>query len=153
MTDSLERLPASKLQRGQPGNDALARDREPRDPHVAKALAAMKADPSRRWTVAALARTGGLSRAAFARRFTRELGMAPFRWLTEHRLRLAQTRLVETDLGLAGIATEVGYDSEFAFAKAFKRWIGVAPGMYRRLAVGLPVRRSSGHGPSFRAAA
>jgi transcriptional regulator GlxA family with amidase domain len=105
-----------------------------RDLHVARALAAMKAEPSRRWTVAALARVAGLSRAAFARRFTRALGVGPVRWLTEHRLRLAQARLVATDHGLAAVAIEIGYQSEFAFAKAFKRLFGVAPGAFRRLA-------------------
>jgi AraC-like DNA-binding protein len=99
----------------------------------------MKADPSRRWTVAALARVGGLSRAAFARRFTRALGVSPLRWLGEYRLRMAQTRLVETDLALAGIAFEIGYESEFAFAKAFKRLFGVAPGIFRRRAGSLTV--------------
>jgi transcriptional regulator GlxA family with amidase domain len=76
--------------------------------------------------------------------------MSPVRWLTEHRLRLAQTRLVETDLGLAGIATEVGYDSEFAFAKAFKRLFGIAPGMFRRI---VRAHRRPSMPPSFRAAA
>jgi AraC-like DNA-binding protein len=101
-------------------------------PHVVRALAAMKADPSRRWTVGALARVGGLSRAAFARRFTRAVGTSPLRWLTEHRLELAEKRLLETDLSLAGIAGDIGYVSEFAFAKAFKRHFGVAPGLFRR---------------------
>lgn len=121
---------SSALRRGRNANDSQAE--ESRDPYVARAIAAMKADPSRRWTVAALARIGGLSRAAFARRFSRALGKAPLRWLTEHRLRLAQARLLETDLGLAGIAVEIGYVSEFAFAKAFKRVFGVAPGLFRR---------------------
>lgn len=120
-----------------------------RDPYVARALDAMKKDPSRRWTVAALARVSGLSRAAFARRFRRALGTSPLRWLTEHRLRLAQARLLETDLALAGVATEVGYESEFAFAKAFKRVIGIPPGLFRRRAA-LPPRPSAS---VFRAAA
>jgi AraC-like DNA-binding protein len=92
------------------------------------------ADPARRWTVAALARVAGLSRAPFARRFRRSTGTSPLRWLTEHRLGLAQRRLVATDLGLAAIAVEIGYSSDFAFAKAFKRAFGVAPGGFRRLA-------------------
>jgi AraC-like DNA-binding protein len=115
------------------------------DPHVARAVEAMKADPARRWTVAALARVGGLSRAAFARHFTRALGMSPLRWLTEHRLTLARERLERTDLTLAAIAVEVGYESEFAFAKAFKRLVGIAPGQFRR-ASAIPAR-------TFRAAA
>jgi transcriptional regulator GlxA family with amidase domain len=69
------------------------------------------------------------------------MGRAPLGWLTEHRLRLAQDRLLSTDLGLAGIASDIGYASEFAFAKAFKRHFGVAPGAYRRRV------------PAFRAAA
>jgi transcriptional regulator GlxA family with amidase domain len=104
------------------------------DSQVARAVAAMKAAPSRRWTVAELGRVAGLSRAAFARRFTRAVGRPPLRWLAEHRLRLAQARLVETDLALAAIAGELGYQCEFAFAKAFKRMVGVAPGLFRRRA-------------------
>jgi transcriptional regulator GlxA family with amidase domain len=104
------------------------------DLQVARAVAAMKADPSRVWTVASLARIAGLSRAAFARRFKRAMRVPPLRWLTEQRLRIAQTRLVETELALAAVAQEIGYVSEFAFAKAFKRLFGVAPGMFRRTA-------------------
>lgn len=117
------------------------------DPYVERAIAAMKEDPARRWTVAALARVAGLSRAPFARRFTRATGVSPLRWLTEHRVRVAEARLVETDRGLAAIAAEIGYESEFAFAKAFKRVIGVAPGRFRRAAL---ERRAA---PTFRAAA
>jgi transcriptional regulator GlxA family with amidase domain len=95
---------------------------------------AMKADPSRRWTVAALGRTAGLSRAAFARRFTRAVGVPPLRWLAEHRIGLAREHLVETDWTLAAIAWEVGYRCEFAFSKAFKRLVGIAPGLFRRRA-------------------
>lgn len=104
------------------------------DLQVARAIAAMKADPSRSWTVAALARIAGLSRAAFARRFKRAMRVPPLRWLTEHRLKIAQTRLVETEMALAAVAQEIGYVSEFAFAKTFKRMFGVAPGKFRRLA-------------------
>jgi len=104
------------------------------DEYVAKAIIAMMNDPSRKWTVAALARIAGLSRAAFARRFTRATGRPPLRWLTEHRLRLAQKMLAGSEMGLAGVATEIGYISEFAFAKAFKRLFGIAPGTFRRSA-------------------
>jgi transcriptional regulator GlxA family with amidase domain len=113
---------------------AIANDVHAPDWYVQRALAAMRADPARRWTVAALARVAGLSRAPFARRFHRSTGTSPLRWLTEHRLGLAQSRLVQTDLGLAAIAVEIGYGSDFAFAKAFKRTFGVAPGGFRRLA-------------------
>jgi transcriptional regulator GlxA family with amidase domain len=113
---------------------AIANDAHAPDPYVERALAAMRADPGRRWTVAALARIAGLSRAPFARRFRRSTGTSPLRWLTEHRLGLAQNRLAMTDFGLAVIAVEIGYGSDFAFAKAFKRRFGVAPGKFRRLA-------------------
>jgi AraC-like DNA-binding protein len=111
----------------------------------------MKADPARRWTVKSLARVGGLSRAAFARRFSRTVGVGPFRWLTEHRLHLAQAKLMDGEDGLAAIAAEVGYGSEFAFAKAFKRRFGVAPGRFRRLLDGR--RRIEIGGGPVRAAA
>lgn len=117
------------------------------DAHVDRALSAMKSEPSKRWTVAALGRVAGLSRAALARRFTKALGVSPLRWLAEHRLRLAEQRLVDTDLALAAIATDVGYQCEFAFAKAFKRLRGMPPGVYRRIA---RMQRSA---PLFRAAA
>jgi transcriptional regulator GlxA family with amidase domain len=92
----------------------------------------MRAEPTRRWTVARLGRIAGLSRAAFARRFSRALGISPLRWLAEHRLSLAKRLLSESDIPLAAIAAEVGYGCEFAFAKAFKRIIGIAPGVFRR---------------------
>lgn len=119
------------------------------DAHVDRAIDAMKNEPSRRWTVAALGRVAGLSRAALARRFTRTLGVPPLRWLAEHRLHLAQRRLVETDLSLATIAADVGYRCEFAFAKAFKRVVGLPPGAFRRMTVAGAARVS----PIFRAAA
>jgi transcriptional regulator GlxA family with amidase domain len=102
------------------------------DAYVRRAIDAMRAEPARAWTVAALARVAGLSRAPFARRFQRATGTSPLRWLTELRLGLARRRLVESDLALAPIAVEVGYASEFAFSKAFKRLFGVAPSRFRR---------------------
>jgi AraC-like DNA-binding protein len=120
----------------------------PKDAQVDRAIEAMKVTPTRRWTVASLARVAGLSRAAFARRFARATGVAPLRWLTEHRMELARARLLETDALLAAIAAEVGYACEFAFAKAFKRIVGVAPGTFRRAWLGVPAGP-----PRFRAAA
>jgi len=127
-----------------------ANDLRSQDTFVEKAVAAMRADPARRWTVAALSRVAGLSRAPFARRFRRATGMPPLRWLTEHRLGLAQRSLVEGDLPLAEIAVEIGYASEFALSKAFKRLFGIAPGLYRRAA---SVGRRASVAPIFRAAA
>ncbi|HEX3770533.1 MAG TPA: AraC family transcriptional regulator [Polyangiaceae bacterium] len=104
------------------------------DSFVERALAAMKREPSRRWTVSSLARVAGLSRAPFARRFERATGRSPARYLAELRLRLAATRLVTSDARLAEIAGEIGYATEFSFAKAFKRSYGVAPGYFRKRA-------------------
>lgn len=110
--------------------------RAPLDPFVARAVEAMRRDPAKPWTLAALARVSGLSRAPLARRFRRSLGTSPRQWLVDLRLRRAAEHLVSTDDGLAEVAVLVGYGSEFAFAKAFKRRYGLAPGHFRRRAHG-----------------
>lgn len=133
--------------------DASANDVHARDAYVERALAAMKADPARRWTVASLARVAGLSRAPFARRFRRATGTAPLRWLAEHRIGLAGARLAEGDLALAAIAAEIGYRSEFALSKAFKRIVGVAPVVFRRRALASAGFAAAPAVPAFRAAA
>ncbi|MCF6474213.1 AraC family transcriptional regulator [Nonomuraea sp. MG754425] len=104
------------------------------DPSVAAALDAMHRDPARPWTVAELGTRAGLSRAAFARRFTELVGQPPLAYLTWWRLSSAGRLLGETDAPLSEIAAKVGYGSEFAFANAFKREYGMAPGRYRRTA-------------------
>jgi AraC-like DNA-binding protein len=101
------------------------------DPHVGAALRAMHAEPARQWTVADLAAEATLSRSAFARRFTELLGVGPLAYLTEWRMALARERLRESDDRLAAIAHPLGYGSEFAFAAAFKRHHGAAPGRWR----------------------
>ena len=74
----------------------------------------------------------GLSRAAFARRFHALVGVPPLAYLTHWRMSTAARLLRESDLSLATVAARIGYGSEFAFAKAFKRAHGHAPGGYRR---------------------
>jgi AraC-like DNA-binding protein len=101
------------------------------DPHVGAALRALHADPARRWTVADLAAEAALSRSAFARRFTELLGLGPLAYLTDWRMALARERLRDTDDRLAAVARSLGYGSEFAFAAAFKRHHGAAPGRWR----------------------
>jgi AraC-like DNA-binding protein len=88
------------------------------------------------WTVARLARQVGLSRAAFARRFVAATGSSPRRFLAGVRMRRAAELLRATDWGLARVGAAVGYDSEFAFNRAFKRAHGIAPGAYRRGGLG-----------------
>ncbi|MFJ2392308.1 AraC family transcriptional regulator [Streptomyces sp. NPDC087843] len=101
------------------------------DPAVSAALRAVHGDPSRPWTVEELGALGGLSRAAFARRFTTLVGRPPLAYLTWWRMTTAG-RLLRTDgTPLRLVARRTGYASEFAFAKAFKREYGVAPGQYR----------------------
>jgi len=107
------------------------------DPVTTAALQAMHGDPARPWTVAALAAEAGLSRAPFARRFTALLGRPPLAYLTWWRMATAARLLRESDAPLAAIAAAVGYGSEFAFAAAFKRLHGVAPGRFRRGGAGL----------------
>ena len=105
----------------------------PLDRPIARALTLLQAEPAKSWTVESLAKAVGLSRAAFARRFVSVCGRSPLRYLTELRLALAASLLESSDESLAEVATRVGYASEFAFSRAFKRLHGVAPGIYRRL--------------------
>jgi AraC-like DNA-binding protein len=101
------------------------------DPAVGAALRAIHADPQRDWTVAGLAAEASLSRATFARRFTRLLGLGPLGYVTDWRMALAREQLRTGDTSLAAIARSLGYASEFSFAAAFKRHHGIAPGRWR----------------------
>jgi AraC-like DNA-binding protein len=105
-----------------------------RDPSIRTALQAIHSDPHRPWTVAELGQHTGLSRAAFARRFTDAVGRPPLAYLTWWRMTLAARQLLETDDRLGTVAARAGYTSEFAFARAFKRAFGTAPGRYRHQA-------------------
>jgi AraC-like DNA-binding protein len=95
-------------------------------------LNAIHAQPAEPWTVATLAARSGLSRAAFARRFNELVGRPPLAYLSWWRMTLAGRELQTRDAPLSAIARRVGYASEFAFGKAFKRDYGVSPGSYRR---------------------
>ena len=101
------------------------------DPVVGPALRALHADPARAWTVEALARIAGLSRAAFARRFALLVGEPPLTYLTGWRMALAQDALRRDGSTLAAVAREVGYGSEFALSAAFTRHVGEAPSRWR----------------------
>ncbi|MAQ14596.1 MAG: hypothetical protein CMN30_07340 [Sandaracinus sp.] len=83
-------------------------------------------------SIVELAKRVGVSRASLVRRFRADVGESPGRYLTGVRLRRAAHRLLTTTDGLAAIAHDIGYASEFAFSRAFKRRYGVAPGIYRR---------------------
>ncbi|MEV6429899.1 AraC family transcriptional regulator [Nocardia sp. NPDC051463] len=102
------------------------------DPAVAAALRAVHEQPARAWTVPDLSDIAGVSRATLARRFTATVGEPPLAYVTRWRMLTAARLLRDTDSSLSTIARKVGYTSEFAFAKAFKREYGRAPGRYRR---------------------
>jgi AraC-like DNA-binding protein len=103
------------------------------DPAILAALSVIHHDPAGPWTVEMLARHAALSRAAFARRFTARVGQAPIAYLTWWRMTVAARSLRETEAPIGAIAKEIGYTSQFAFANAFKRTFGTAPGRYRRV--------------------
>lgn len=103
----------------------------PQDPAVAAALRALHGDPAHPWTVAELARLASVSRASLARRFTAEVGRPPLTHLTWWRMQLAREALLD-GATLAQVARQVGYGTEYAFAAAFTREVGTAPGRWRR---------------------
>ena len=103
-----------------------------RDPHVARALALLHRDITRRWTVDDLGREVGLSRSALADRFIRLIGVPPMHYLASWRMQVATQKLRNTSASLAQVAEMVGYDSEAAFSRAFKKAFGAAPATWRR---------------------
>ena len=103
-----------------------------RDPHVARALALLHGDITRRWTVDDLGREVALSRSALADRFIRLIGVPPMHYLASWRMQVATQKLRNTSASLAQVAEIVGYDSEAAFSRAFKKAFGVAPATWRR---------------------
>lgn len=102
------------------------------DPRLRAALQAIHEDTAHPWTVSELAAISGLSRAAFARAFRDTLGQAPMQYLTDWRMTLARDHLRTSELGLASIATAIGYSSPYAFAAAFRRHHGIPPGAWRQ---------------------
>ena len=103
-----------------------------REPYVARALALLHHDLTRRWTVDDLGREVGLSRSALADRFIRLIGMPPMHYLASWRMQVATQKLRNTRASLAQVAKTVGYDSEAAFSRAFKKAFGLAPATWRR---------------------
>ncbi len=103
-----------------------------RDPIVGKSLAILHHRVDHPWTIAELAREVGLGRSALVERFTRYLSEPPMTYLSRWRLQLAARALTATPRGVAEIASDVGYESEAAFNRAFKRHFGLPPARYRR---------------------
>jgi AraC-like DNA-binding protein len=103
-----------------------------RDRFVGKALALMHERPERQWSVDDLAHDVGLSRSSLHERFIQYLGQPPMQYLASWRIQIGARLLRESSRVVADIALEVGYDSEAAFARAFKRMVGVPPAKWRR---------------------
>jgi AraC-like DNA-binding protein len=105
------------------------------DAHVGRALRMVHAHPGRRWTVTGLAREAAISRSAFAQRFTDLIGETPMRYVANWRMHLARQMLREGTSSIQQVAGRVGYESEAAFHRAFKRSTGSPPAAWRREAL------------------
>ena len=103
-----------------------------RDRFVGRVMALMHERPARDWTLDELGREVGLSRSSLHERFVELVGVPPMQYLTQWRMQAAARMLVDTRASVASIALDVGYDSEAAFARAFKRLVGKPPGAWRR---------------------
>jgi AraC-like DNA-binding protein len=103
-----------------------------RDEHVGRALGKLHGQPANDWSLDTLAREVALSRSVLAERFAHYVGVPPMQYLAQWRMQLAASLLTGTTHGLAEIAEQVGYGSEAALSRAFKRLVGVAPADWRR---------------------
>jgi AraC-like DNA-binding protein len=103
-----------------------------RDPQIGAALSLMHREPQRHWSVENLASEVAMSRSPFAARFTALVGEPPLTYLTNWRMHLAETLLTREGLNVSQVAGRIGYESEAAFSKAFKRYFGQSPLAHRR---------------------
>ncbi|ALI10803.1 AraC family transcriptional regulator [Pseudomonas fluorescens] len=108
-----------------------------RDPRLARSILALHRQPGREWTVAELAAESHVSRSVFAQRFQATIGVPPLRYATELRMRIASQWLTQDNLSIDAVAQRLGYTSQAAFSRAFKRINGQPPGASRQ------ARRSS----------
>jgi len=102
-----------------------------RDKQIGTALAIIHHEPEKNWTVESLAKEVGMSRSGFSARFSKLIGEPAMQYLTQWRMQLARSQLQETADSLSVIADRIGYQSEAAFCRAFKRVFGVSPGSVR----------------------
>jgi AraC-like DNA-binding protein len=103
-----------------------------RDRFVGRSLALLHERPAAAWTVEELSRQVGLSRSALHERFVELIGQPPMQYLTQWRMQIASRLLRDTRASVASVGLDVGYDSEAAFARAFKRFVGTPPAAWRR---------------------
>lgn len=111
-----------------------------RDPAVGRALALLHEKPAQAWTLERLGEEAGLSRSSLHERFVHFIGQPPVQYLTQWRMQVAAGLLQDTSAKVVDVALQVGYESEAAFSRAFKRVVGVAPGAWRRGERGAPRR-------------
>jgi len=102
------------------------------DEKLSRALSLIHKHPRKDWTLECLGRAVGMSRTAFTNRFTSIVGVGPITYLTQWRMHIANTLLAESNESMLNIAEQVGYKSEAAFGRAFKKVIGVSPGKVRK---------------------
>ncbi len=102
-----------------------------RDQRVGRALALIHRAPEQAWSVASLSREVAMSRSAFSARFTEMVGLSPGRYLAEWRMQVARMRLLDSNDPVSVISNELGYQSEAAFCRAFKRMFNLSPGTLR----------------------
>jgi len=106
------------------------------DKQISRAIISMHQQPAHPWTLQQLAVQAGMSRSSFALRFKQLVQISPIEYLTHWRMRLASEKLQHPTGSIARIAVALGYESEGAFGKAFKRVVGCTPGQYRRHNIG-----------------
>jgi AraC family transcriptional regulator, alkane utilization regulator len=111
------------------------------DPHVSRALVLIHGEPARAWTVEDLARAAGVSRSGLADRFAELIGESPMRYLSAWRMHLARQLLSEGRMSAGEVAARIGYESEYAFNRAFKRHVGQPPATWRKRASTLQTPR------------
>jgi AraC-like DNA-binding protein len=104
-----------------------------RDPFIGRALSLMHGKPARAWTIDDLAKEVGLSRSVLAERFTALVGVPPIQYLAKWRMQIASELLTGSNATIANIAAKVGYESEAAFSRAFKKLVGQPPSAWRSL--------------------
>lgn len=102
------------------------------DDQISKALFYIHRSPEKAWSINDLASASGMSRSSFCGKFTRLVGESPHQYLTRWRMQKATVHLKNRKLSLSDVAERVGYQTEMSFSKTFKRYVGIAPGAYRR---------------------
>jgi AraC-like DNA-binding protein len=121
------------------------------DPRIGRAMSLVHRDPAKPWSVASLARATAMSRSAFAARFTTLVGEPVMGYVTRWRMHLAIDWLQHDDVPVAELAGRLGYESEAAFSRAFKRTVGMSPGAVRRSSEARPSQADEPAGPTLTA--